>query len=211
VNLAAFLSDVRVLPVLTISTPAIGVAVVNALVGGGARAVEITLRTDAAPAVIEAVRAAHPSLPVGVGTVRTPTDLDVAVRLGAAFAVAPGLTDRLIDAAREREMALLPGVATAAEAMRGRELGLDCFKLFPADAVNGLALLRAFAQPLSDICFCPTGGVGETNFLDYLALPNVVCVGGSWLAPPELVAAAAWDTISANVARVLREASRSQQ
>ena len=201
--LTQLLSDIRVLPVLTVDSPDTAVALVSALVRGGAVGVEITLRTPAALAAIAAVRRAHPSLAVGAGTVRTPDDLDAVKMLGAAFAVSPGLTRTLADHAHGCGVPLLAGVATASEAMRGIELGLDCFKLFPARAVNGLELLRAFAAPLAGVGFCPTGGVDWTTYVDYLALPNVLCVAGSWMAPAEWIAAGDWDRVSASMAKAL--------
>jgi 2-dehydro-3-deoxyphosphogluconate aldolase/(4S)-4-hydroxy-2-oxoglutarate aldolase len=205
--LAELLAHIRVLPVLTVETPELAVALTSALVRGGAAGVEITLRTPAALAAIDAVRRAHPDLPVGAGSVRTPDDLDAVKRLGVTFAVSPGMTRTLIGYARGCGIALLPGVATASEAMLGAELGLDCFKLFPARVLSGLELLKAFAAPLAGIGFCPTGGIDADTYLDYLAAPNVLCAGGSWMAPAPLVAAGEWDRISETMAQTMSAAS----
>jgi 2-dehydro-3-deoxyphosphogluconate aldolase/(4S)-4-hydroxy-2-oxoglutarate aldolase len=209
VKLADRLEHVRVLPVVTVDSAGSAVALANALIRGGARGIEITLRTPAALDAIAAIRTAHPSLIVGAGTVMRPGDLDAAAHIGADFVVSPGLTRALVDHARARGIDLLPGIATASEAMHGMEQGLDCFKLFPARALNGLALLDAFAGPLAGIRFCPTGGIDEATLREYLAASNVCCVAGSWMAPPALIEAGAWDEVEARMARAMRSADPS--
>lgn len=142
------------------------------------------------------MRSALPDMAVAAGTVTNPRELHSAIAAGCDFYVSPGVTDRLLAAAREAEATLVPGVATASEIMLGIDYGLDCFKLFPAVPVGGIAMLKALAGPFPRIQFCPTGGLNPDNFRDFLALPNVVCCGGSWMVSPELVRRGEWDTIA---------------
>ncbi len=189
------LKALRVLPVLVVNTEEEAVAVAGALYAGGLRAVEITLRTSAALAAIRAVRENHPAMTVAAGTVRTAADMEAVAKAGAAFAVSPGFTVRLSACAANTGLDFLPGVATPSEIIAGTECGHRCFKLFPAEAVGGMALLKALASPFADIGFCPTGGIGPQNFKEYLALPNVLCVGGSWMVAPELIRQRQWSEI----------------
>lgn len=193
---ADLLRGIGVLPVLTLGEPDTAVAVARALAAGGLRVLEVTLRTPQALAAITAIAAALPEVVVGVGTVRRPDDLRAAHDAGARFAVSPGLTPRLAAAAAGAPLPLVPGVATASEAMAAADAGLRTLKLFPAEAAGGRALLRALAEPLPELRFCPTGGIDGRSFRDYLALPNVLCVGGSWVAPRALVEARDWDAIT---------------
>ena len=167
----------------------------RALAAGGIKAVEITLRS---PAALEAIRRAVDAVPeavVGAGTVLSQRDLQAVTDAGAAFAVSPGATPSLLDAAREGAVPLLPGVASATELMVALERGYDRFKLFPAKAVGGRALLKGLAGPFAEARFCPTGGITRDNAQSYLDLPNVLCVGGSWVAPEAMMAAADWEGI----------------
>jgi 2-dehydro-3-deoxyphosphogluconate aldolase/(4S)-4-hydroxy-2-oxoglutarate aldolase len=190
------LAGYRVLPVITAEDVESTVALSRALLEGGMRAVEITLRTDVALEAIAAVRSALPDMAVAAGTVTNPRELQAAVEAGCEFHVSPGLTEQLLAAAREAGAMLVPGVATPSEIMLGMDYGLDCFKLFPAVPVGGIALLKALSGPFPGIAFCPTGGLNPDNFRDFLALPNVVCCGGSWMVAPELVRRGEWDTIA---------------
>ena len=182
--------------VVTVSEAARAAPLAQALVKGGVRAIEITLRTPAALAAIEAAAQVEGAV-VGAGTVLSIQDLRAATEAGAKFAVSPGSTPSLLEAARAAPIPLLPGVATASELMQGLELGYSNFKFFPAEAAGGAAVLKGLAGPFPQAKFCPTGGVTLDNAGDYLSLPNVVCVGGSWLAPDKLTAAGDWDAIEA--------------
>jgi len=159
------------------------VPVAEALVAGGLCVLEVTLRTPAALEVIAEMRGVKGAL-VGAGTVLNARDLAAAQRAGAAFIVSPGLTEGLAHAAREAGLPFLPGVANAADIMRGLDLGLDHFKFFPAEAAGGLRALKSLAAPFAMARFCPTGGITAQSAPEWLALPSVLCVGGSWLVPP---------------------------
>lgn len=195
--IAAVLSRGPVIPVLVIDDASQAVALARALVTGGLTVLEVTLRT---PAALEAVRRMRESVPaalVGVGTVLEAEQLDQAHRAGAAFAVSPGATPRLLDAACGHALPFLPGVATASEAMALRERGYRHLKFFPAEAAGGARFLASLAPVIGDLRFCPTGGVNAANAPAYLALSNVACVGGSWMVPRERVAAEDWAGITA--------------
>tara|TARA_R110002049_G_scaffold108853_3_gene257383 strand:- start:1806 stop:2429 length:624 start_codon:yes stop_codon:yes gene_type:complete len=189
------LSACRVLPVITAKDVDSTVALTQALSRGGMKAVEITLRTPAALDSIRAVAAQVPDMLVAAGTVTNPEELHRAVEAGASMVVSPGSTQRLLRAARESGIDFVPGVATASEVMQGLDEGYDCFKLFPAVAVGGLNLLKSLAGPFPDVMFCPTGGLNPANFREFLALPNVVCCGGSWMVAADLVDNHRWDEI----------------
>ena len=176
----------------------------KALVAGGVRVLEVTLRTPNAMSVIACLAEAVPEAVVGAGTVTTPEQLAAVERAGARFAVSPGLTPRLTAAARASSLPLLPGVMTTSEAMCAAEAGFTRLKLFPAQQAGGVGMLKAIHGPLPELRFCPTGGVSLENAPEFLALPNVMCVGGSWLAPDALVKARDWDEIG----RRAREASK---
>lgn len=194
-SLQGLLESIRVLPVLTCDTVKQAVDASHALQHGGLKAVEVTLRTPVALEAIAAVKSALPGFVVAAGTVKSVADMKAVRQAGADFAVSPGFTVRLAEAAREEGLPYLPGVATPSEILLAAEQGLACFKLFPASAVGGLALLKALASPLEGIVFCPTGGINESNYRDYLALPNVVCVGGSWMVAPDLLRQDRWAEI----------------
>jgi 2-dehydro-3-deoxyphosphogluconate aldolase/(4S)-4-hydroxy-2-oxoglutarate aldolase len=183
-----------VIPVLVIDDPDHAVPLGRALVAGGLPVLEITLRTPAAMACIERMAGEVEGAVVGAGTVLTSSARQACADAGAKFCVSPGLI------AGERDdgpVPLLPGVATATELMAGLEAGFTRFKLFPANVVGGVEALKAFASPFQQARFCPTGGVNAKNAADYLALPNVLCVGGSWVAPPDAVRAGDWGKITA--------------
>jgi 2-dehydro-3-deoxyphosphogluconate aldolase/(4S)-4-hydroxy-2-oxoglutarate aldolase len=186
-----------VIPVLVIEDEADAAPLARALAAGGVRALEVTLRTPAALAAIHAIAAEVPEATVGAGTVLNGRDLDAAVEAGARFIVSPGLTEGLAKAAVAARLPFLPGVATASEVMQGLDLGLSRFKFFPAETSGGAAAVAAFAGPFPTLRFCPTGGICAANAGDYLRLSNVACVGGSWLAPRDLVRAGEWAKIEA--------------
>lgn len=185
-----------VVPVLTIRDAADAVPLAHALVRGGLPALEVTLRT---PAALDAMRAMAEGAGavVGAGSLLTPEDIDKALAAGARFGVSPGATPGLLQAARARGVPFLPGVATPTEAMSAAEAGFEVLKFFPAEQAGGVAALRAWAGPLARLRFCPTGGIGAGNAIAYLALPNVLAVGGSWVAPADAVAARDWAAIAA--------------
>ena len=184
-----------VIPVLTIDRVEDAQPLARALIAGGLPILEITLRTDAALEAIAAIAEVEGAM-VGVGTLLTPAQVQDAKAAGAIFGVSPGATPSLIAAALEFDLALLPGAATATEAMRLLEQGFTFQKFFPAEAAGGALALGSMAGPLPQITFCPTGGVTPENAKTYLALPNTLCVGGSWIAPKALVATGAWDEIT---------------
>ncbi len=186
-----------VVPVLVVEDAAVAAPLARALADGGLRALEVTLRTPAALEALAAMAEAAPDAVVGAGTLRTPEDVRAAAAAGARFGVSPGFSHAVLDAAEAVGLPMLPGVATPSEAMAAAERGLELLKFFPAEANGGVPVLKAWASPLQGLRFCPTGGVGPLNAPDYLALPNVACVGGSWIAPPELVARGDWTAIAA--------------
>lgn len=183
-----------VVPVMVIEDAGSAAALARALVAGGLPALEVTLRT---PAALDAIRAMAevPGGVVGAGTLLTPADVKAAKAAGAAFGVSPGATDRLLDACAEEGLPLLPGAATATEVMALLEKGYTVQKFFPAEASGGAPALKAISGPIPQVRFCPTGGVNLKNVQGYLGLGNVICVGGSWVAPPELVKAGDWAAI----------------
>jgi len=188
--------DAAVIPVIVLEDVAQAVPLARALVEGGIRMLEVTLRTKAALACIEAIAREVPQAVVGAGTVRNAADARAASAAGARFAVSPGYTRPVGDACRDLGLPLLPGVATGSEVMAALEGGYTELKFFPAQQAGGAAMLKAFSGPFHDVRFCPTGGVSPANARDYLALPNVVCVGGSWLTPAESVRDADWARIT---------------
>jgi 2-dehydro-3-deoxyphosphogluconate aldolase/(4S)-4-hydroxy-2-oxoglutarate aldolase len=184
-----------VIPVLVVEDVAVALSLAKALVKGGLPALEVTLRTPAALEVMMEMAKVTGGL-VGAGTLLTPRDVAAAVNAGAKFGVAPGATDKLLDACEEADLPLLPGAATASEVMRLYERGYSIQKFFPAEANGGAPALKAIAAPLPQVKFCPTGGVSLKNAKDYLSLGNTLCVGGSWVAPKNLISAADWDAIT---------------
>ncbi|MFC0342274.1 bifunctional 4-hydroxy-2-oxoglutarate aldolase/2-dehydro-3-deoxy-phosphogluconate aldolase [Paracoccus niistensis] len=185
-----------VIPVIVIEDAAWAEPLARSLVAGGLPVLEVTLRTPAALEAIAAMAQVEGAV-VGAGTVITTQDAHRARTAGARFAVSPGLTDTLVGACEECALPLLPGAATASEAMQAVEAGFDTLKFFPAGPAGGPAYLKALAGPLPGIRFCPTGGVSATNAPDYLALSNVLCVGGSWISPADMMRAGDWAGIQA--------------
>ncbi|WP_299829576.1 bifunctional 4-hydroxy-2-oxoglutarate aldolase/2-dehydro-3-deoxy-phosphogluconate aldolase [uncultured Roseobacter sp.] len=192
-----------IVPVLVVQDKAHARPLAEALVAGGLPALEVTLRTPAALEVI-AEMAQVPGGVVGAGTLVTPQDVRDAKAAGATFGVSPGATDALLEACEAEDLPLLAGAATASEAMRLFERGYDMLKFFPAEASGGAPALKAIGAPLPQIGFCPTGGVSPANAQNYLSLPNVVCAGGSWVAPSDLVIRGDWAGIEA----LARDASK---
>jgi 2-dehydro-3-deoxyphosphogluconate aldolase/(4S)-4-hydroxy-2-oxoglutarate aldolase len=184
-----------VIPVLIVEDLAIAAPLARALVAGGLRALEVTLRSPVALDAISAMVEAAPDAIVGAGTLRTPADVAACQAAGATFGVSPGGPDALLDAAQG--WPFLPGCATPTEAMRLAERGFRVVKFFPAGPAGGPSYLKALASPLPDLSFCPTGGVSLANAPEYLSLPNVRVVGGSWVAPPDALAAGDWDRVTA--------------
>ena len=186
-----------VMPVMVLESVTTAVPLANALVRGGIKVLEITMRTPVALDCVRAICADVPDAIVGVGTIVSPADLDAAVAAGAAFGVSPGATDALLAYANEKDFALLPGVMTPSDVMRALQHGYTALKLFPAQQAGGIGMLKALGGPFPQILFCPTGGIDAKTAADFLALKNVACVGGSWLAPAALVAAGDWAGIEA--------------
>ncbi len=184
-----------VIPVLVVHDANQARPLAEALVKGGLPALEVTLRTDAALDVIREMSRVDGGV-VGAGTLLTASDVEAAKEAGAQFGVSPGATDNLLNAAEDQEIPMLPGAATASEAMRLAERGYNMLKFFPAGAAGGPAMLRSLGGPLPGITFCPTGGVDPANADAYLSLPNVVCIGGSWVAPSQMVQAGDWPGIT---------------
>lgn len=195
-RLAEELRAVPVVPVLTIQDADSAVPLARALVAGGLRILEVTLRTPAALDGIRRIAQEVPEAVVGAGTVRTPDHGHGAIAAGARFLVSPGMTPRLVQTADGWSVPFLPGAATPSEAMALADLGYRALKFFPAEALGGIEALKALASPLPDLTFCPTGGIDLEKARKYLALPNIMAVGGSWVAPASAVAARDWDTIS---------------
>jgi len=185
-----------VIPVIVIDELSNAVPLAQALVAGGVRVLEITLRTTAGLEAIEAIARDVPEAIVGVGTITRPHEFAQAHGAGARFAVTPGLTAPLIEAARASALPLLPGVMTPSEVIAAKAAGYSQVKLFPAQQAGGVAMLSALGGPFSDIVFCPTGGVTAATAPDFLALPNVACVGGSWLTPKDAVSSHDWNRIT---------------
>jgi 2-dehydro-3-deoxyphosphogluconate aldolase/(4S)-4-hydroxy-2-oxoglutarate aldolase len=186
--------------VVTIETADQAVPLAHALLEGGLAAIEVTLRTPAGLPGIEAIARHVPQMAVGAGTVLSPADLHAVAGAGASFALSPGSTPDLLAAAKTSPIPLVPGVATASEVMAVLAAGMTTMKLFPASMVGGVPMLRALAGPLSEAMFCPTGGVSLDNAAAYLAEPNVLCVGGTWIAPLDLIRAGNWAEITARAA-----------
>ena len=185
-----------IIPVLVVKDASKAKPLAQALVAGGLPALEVTLRTPAALEVIAEMAQVEGGV-VGAGTLLTPEDVAAAKEAGALFGVSPGATDRLLDAAEEIGLPMLPGAATATEAMALLERGYTVQKFFPAEAAGGAPALKAIGAPLPQIKFCPTGGVSPRNASDYLSLPNTLCAGGSWVAPADMVETGDWSGITA--------------
>jgi 2-dehydro-3-deoxyphosphogluconate aldolase/(4S)-4-hydroxy-2-oxoglutarate aldolase len=188
----ALFRGISVIPVLTIERERDADQLARALYEGGLPLIEITLRTAAAPAAIAAIARELPQIVVGAGTLLRAADIATAVHAGARFLVSPGMIPELAAAALSAELPYLPGVATPSEVMGARSLGICVMKLFPAEALGGTAWLKALAPVFPGVAFCPTGGIDEASAAEYLALPNVPMVGGSWMAPKDAIAAGDW-------------------
>ena len=191
------MQDSPVIPVIVLTDVAHAVLVARALLAGGIRMLEVTLRTPQALACIEAIARDVPEAVVGAGTVRNAQDAQASASAGARFIVSPGYTQALAQACRDVRLPLLPGVATGSEIMMAQADGLSELKFFPAMQSGGPAMLKAWNGPFGDVRFCPTGGVTAANAMDFLSLPNVVCVGGSWLTPADALARGNWAQITA--------------
>jgi 2-dehydro-3-deoxyphosphogluconate aldolase/(4S)-4-hydroxy-2-oxoglutarate aldolase len=195
------MQDAPVIPVIVLNDVAHAVPMARALVAGGIRMLEVTLRTPQALACMEAIARDVPEAVLGAGTVRSQADAQAAVNAGARFAVSPGYTSALGHACRALGLPLLPGVATGSEIMQAQADGYQQLKFFPAVQAGGLAMLKAWSGPFFDVDFCPTGGLTPENAPQFLALPNVRCVGGSWLVPADALAAGDWARITALAAQ----------
>lgn len=196
-QLLALLDGQPVIPVLKIDDAKSAVPLARALAKGGLKAIEITMRT---PAALEAIRRAAGEVPeavVGAGTILNAAQFEEAAKAGSRFIVSPGASRQVIEAARASPVPLLPGAITPSEMMTALEEGLDFLKFFPAEQAGGAAFLKSLASPFAGLRFCPTGGVSAKNAADYLSLPNVACVGGSWVAPDDAVKAGDWARIEA--------------
>jgi len=210
VRILDIIARVPVIPVLVVDNAPQAVALARALVAGGLNVLEVTLRTPGALRVIEAMRAALPDATIGAGTLTRSEDFGNALAAGAHFAVTPGYTLALAEAAARARIALLPGVMTASEILAARAGGYDVLKFFPAEPAGGPAMLRAFMGPFAEVRFCPTGGITRERAPQYLELGNVACVGASWLAPPALVERGDWAAIE-QLAREAAALSRPQR
>ena len=204
------MQDSPVIPVIVLTDVGQAVQMARALVAGGIRMLEVTLRTPQALACIEAIARDVPEAVVGAGTVRNAADAQASAMAGARFIVSPGYTTALGQACRDVGLPLLPGVATGSEIMMALGDGLSELKFFPAMQAGGPAMLKAWGGPFGDVRFCPTGGVSAANALEFLALPNVVCVGGSWLTPSDVLARGNWAQVTAlafQASRLVRSAA----
>ena len=185
-----------VVPVLVIKDVEHAVPLAKALIAGGIRVLEVTLRTPAALEVISKIAKEVPEALIGAGTVTNRAQLKQVEEAGALFAISPGMTSDLLDAGNEGSIALIPGISSISELMKGLDQGYTHFKFFPAEASGGIKALKAIGGPFPDVTFCPTGGISPANYLDYLALPNVRCAGGSWLVPDGAMENGDWDKIT---------------
>lgn len=193
---AQVMTATPVVPVIVVDSAEQAVNLGKALVAGGVPVLEVTMRTEAALDAITALRKEVPDAIVGAGTVCSREQYVQAVEAGAQFIISPGATPDLLTVGKEYDIPYLPAVATISDILLGMEYGYDHFKFFPAEVNGGVKALKAFGGPLPQIRFCPTGGIGANNFKDYLALDNVLCVGGSWIVPTDLVRAGKWDEIT---------------
>ena len=185
-----------IIPVVVIDDAAKAVDIAHALMEGGIHIIEVTLRTEAALKAIGAISASLPSMVVGAGTVLNPDQFDKAIDHGAQFVISPGFTPTLLHHASHSHTPFIPGVANASAIMMALEYGLSAFKLFPANIIGGVPVLKAYQGPFKEISFCPTGGITIDNFQEYLSLSNVLCVGGTWIASQELVKDSDFESIT---------------
>lgn len=203
-ELATLLSAAAVLPELSIDDPERAVPLAELLLAEGLTVIEVSLRSPNALEAIQAIRKALPALQVGAGTVMSGQDIDAARQAGAQFAVTPGFDEAVLRFAIHLEVPLIPGIMTPGEALRARSMGFEALKLFPASAAGGIEWLRAVAGPMPELLFCPTGGIDADNAGAFLALPNVACVGASWLAPPQLLRGENWAEIRCRIQHAAR-------
>lgn len=201
------LTSAPVVPVIVIDRVEQAVPLAQALVDGGLKVLEVTLRSAVAMQAIQAIARSVPDAILGVGTVTRPQQFQECVEAGAQFAVSPGLTDSLLDASRTAGLPFLPGVFTPTEVMHAQAQGFTQLKLFPASQAGGIGMLKAMHGPLPDVVFCPTGGIGADNFGEFLRLPNVACVGGSWVCPADAVQQQDWERIQQLAQEAIRIAS----
>ncbi|SMD08021.1 2-keto-3-deoxy-phosphogluconate aldolase [Fulvimarina manganoxydans] len=202
-ELLPILTGQPVIPVVAVDSARQGVELARALAAGGLKAIEVTMRTPAALDAIKAIVAEVPEAICGAGTILSPKHYEEASEAGSRFIVSPGATVELLDAAKEGSVPLLPGAATPSELMAMIQEGYEVLKFFPAEQSGGVAYLKSLAPVFPNLRFCPTGGVSPTNVASYLTLPNVVCVGGSWVAPKEALSSGDWDAIT----KLAKEAS----
>lgn len=195
-GIESFLTRAPIIPVLALDDPGIAVELAQALVAGGLPVIEVTLRSPHATEVLKKMALVKNAI-VGAGTILTAEQADMAISSGAKFLVSPGATHKFLDAAEEFSIPLLPGIATSSEIMQVIERGYRFLKFFPAEAAGGMATLKSFAGPFPQVKFCPTGGIDAEKAKGYLALPNVICVGGSFVTPESLVSARDWGRITA--------------
>ncbi|GAA7406678.1 bifunctional 4-hydroxy-2-oxoglutarate aldolase/2-dehydro-3-deoxy-phosphogluconate aldolase [Helicobacter pylori] len=185
-----------IVPVVVIENIKDAVPLAQSLVEGGIQIIEVTLRSSCALEAIELIAKNVPKMRVGAGTILNPTQLEQAQNRGAEFLISPGLTIKLLEYAKKKDMPLIPGVSSSSEVMQALELGYSALKFFPAEYCGGVKLLNAFNGPLKGVKFCPTGGISADNMHSYLNLENVLCVGGSWLTPKNLIQNKEWDKIT---------------
>ncbi|WP_208441216.1 bifunctional 4-hydroxy-2-oxoglutarate aldolase/2-dehydro-3-deoxy-phosphogluconate aldolase [Bartonella raoultii] len=195
-DLLSLLQEKTVIPILQIDELQNVIPLARALVKGGLKTIEVTLRTPSACDAIKAITQEVPEAIVGAGTILNTQHYEQAERAGAKFIVSPGFSHKLLDCANNSKIPFLPSIMTPSELMQARERGYSYFKFFPAKAAGGVALIQALASPFSEIRFCPTGGITQKNARQWLQLSNVFCIGGSWIAPKQHIAARDWDTIS---------------
>lgn len=192
-----------IVPVVVIEDIKDAVPLAQSLIEGGIHIIEVTLRSSCALEAIELIAKNVPKMRVGAGTILNPTQLEQAQNRGAEFLISPGLTIKLLEYAKKKDMPLIPGVSSSSEVMQALELGYHALKFFPAEYCGGVKLLNAFNGPFKGVKFCPTGGISVDNMRSYLALENVVCVGGSWLTPKDLIQNKEWDKITEICKRAL--------
>lgn len=202
-NIVEILAEASVIPVLELEKLEDATPLAAALAAGGLRVVELTLRTAAALDGVLEMKKAAPSLIVGMGSVKNEIDIAKSIDAGAEFLVSPGASSSFLGSLRMTGVPALPGIATVSEAMLASENGFNAMKLFPAESAGGVAWLKAIGGPLPDFVFCPTGGISDESAPAYLALPNVACVGGSWIASRAMIAARNWAGIEANARRAM--------
>ncbi|GAA6898632.1 bifunctional 4-hydroxy-2-oxoglutarate aldolase/2-dehydro-3-deoxy-phosphogluconate aldolase [Helicobacter pylori] len=192
-----------IVPVVVIEDIKDAVPLAQSLIEGGIQIIEVTLRSSCALEAIELIAKNVPKMRVGAGTILNPTQLEQAQNRGAEFLISPGLTIKLLEYAKKKDMPLIPGVSSSSEVMQALELGYNALKFFPAEYCGGVKLLNAFNGPFKGVKFCPTGGISADNMRSYLNLENVLCVGGSWLTPKDLIQNKEWDKITEICKRAL--------